>query len=178
MGTQAIGSVGELIVQARLLLREWLTGNVNSGGMMNAPAVDLLAQKGSRKISIAVKTTGHGGDNAQWSVKPNWTTLFKGDVRPDFVIFVWFPDVQELDACRIFIVPADVVDRDVRECHLHWHKFLKRDEKTARKQSSHTAICWTGNPTVKNIGRGFANKWKQYENDWDSLERDAPVPVT
>jgi hypothetical protein len=58
-----------------------------------------------------VKTTGHGGTNAQWSVKEDWatTTLFKGDVRPDFVIFVWFNNREMLDACRIFVVPADVV---------------------------------------------------------------------
>ena len=44
---QAIGSAGELIVQARLLVRGWTTGNVNAGGMMNAPAVDLVALKGA-----------------------------------------------------------------------------------------------------------------------------------
>src|SRR5262245_43432010 len=87
---RAVGSAGEHIVQARLLVRGWTTGNVNTGGMMSAPAVDLLAAKGSQNIRIAVKTTGHGGANAQWSVKEDWatTTLFKGDVRPDFVIFV------------------------------------------------------------------------------------------
>lgn len=36
-----------LIVQARLLVRGWTTGNVNTGGMVNAPAIDLLAMKGS-----------------------------------------------------------------------------------------------------------------------------------
>lgn len=72
---QAIGAAGELIIQARLLVRGWTTGNVNSGGMMNAPAVDLLAAKGSETIRIAVKTTGHGGQNAQWSVIQNWTNI-------------------------------------------------------------------------------------------------------
>jgi len=49
---QAIGSAGELIVQARLLVRGWTTGNVNTGGMVNAPAIDLLAMKGSRKRRV------------------------------------------------------------------------------------------------------------------------------
>src|SRR6516225_1965872 len=109
MDSQAIGSAGELIVQARLLVRGWTVGNVNTGGMMNAPAVDLLAAKGSRNIRIAVKATGHGSDNIQWSVDQNWTTLFRGDVRPDFVVFVWFNDIKQPDACRTFIVPANVV---------------------------------------------------------------------
>ena len=49
--TVAVGAAGELIAQARLLIRGWIVGNVNAGGMMNAPAVDLLAAKGERKIS-------------------------------------------------------------------------------------------------------------------------------
>ena len=49
MASQAIGSADELIVQARLLVRGWMVSNVNIGGMMNAPAVDLLAAK-DRKI--------------------------------------------------------------------------------------------------------------------------------
>jgi hypothetical protein len=60
-------------------------------------------------------------------VSTDWTSLFKGDVRPDFVIFVWFTAQGAPDACRIFIVPAGVVDADLRECHLHWLKYLRRD---------------------------------------------------
>jgi hypothetical protein len=59
MASQAIGSAGELIVQARLLVRGSTVGNVNTGGMMNAPAVDLLAAKGSQNIRIPVKAHGH-----------------------------------------------------------------------------------------------------------------------
>jgi len=40
----------------------------------------------------------------------------KGEVRPDFVIFVWFSDT-DLDDCRIFVVPAEVADRDVLKSH-------------------------------------------------------------
>jgi len=169
MASRAIGSAGELIAQARLLVRGWTVGNVNTGGMMNAPAVDLLAAKGSRTIRIAVKATGHGSQNVQWSVDQNWTTLFRGDVRPDFVVFVWFNDTNQLDSCRIFVVPAKVVDAAVRESHLYWHKFPRRDG-AARKKSRHTALTWTGNDTETNISRGFAFKWAKYENAWGLLE--------
>jgi hypothetical protein len=173
---QAIGSAGELIVQARLLLRGWTTGNVNSGGMMNAPAVDVLAAKGSKNVRIAVKTTGHDGRNAQWSVKPDWatTTMFKGDVRPDFVIFVWFNNREALDACRIFVVPAEVVESAQREGNEHWHKHKRRDG-LPRKRSAHTAFTWTGKPTAGNIGRGFAEKWAKYEDAWQLLEQESPA---
>ena len=60
--SRSVGAAGELIAQARLLMRGWITGNVNSGGYMNAPiSIDLLAMKGTRKVAIAVKATGHGG---------------------------------------------------------------------------------------------------------------------
>lgn len=83
-GQKAVGPAGEHIVQARLLVREWTTGNVNTGGMMNAPAVDLLAAKASQNIRIAVKTTGHG----PWAVIAEHLENPKGraaydDIAPD-----------------------------------------------------------------------------------------------
>ena len=119
---------------------------------------------------LAVKTTGHGAPNVQWSMKPGWTTLFKGDVRPDYAVFVWFTLRDALDDCRIFIVPANVVDAAVRKSHAHWHKRLRRDGKP-HKDYGHVAFTWTGKVTVGNIVRGFAAKWAKYENAWDLLER-------
>jgi hypothetical protein len=170
----AIGSAGELIVQSRLLVREWTAGNVNAGGMANAPAIDILAAKGPRTIRIAVKTTGHAAANAQFSVTPNWTStsLFKGDVPPDFVVFVWFTSRKNPDACRIFVVPEHEVERALRECYLHWHEHPRRDG-TRRKRSKHTGFSWTGKATEGNIARGFADNWKKYEDAWNLLERDA-----
>jgi len=146
----SIGAAGELIVQARLLVRGWTAGNVNIGGMMNAPAVDILAMKGNCRRAIAVKTTGHAGANVQWNAPPGWKTLFKGDTRPDFVIFVWFTDKINPDSCRIFVVPAQIVDRDVLKSHNHWHSYLKRDG-SPRKNAGHVAIGWLGKDTEANI---------------------------
>ena len=137
---------------------------------MNAPAIDLLAMKGSRKIAIAVKTTGHGVSNVQWQMKPGWTTLFKGDERPDFVVFVWFTTPAALDDCRVFVVPAKDVDDVVLKCHRHWHSHPKRDGSPT-KDTGQVMISWTGNDTERNIGRGFEKKWAKYENAWNLLER-------
>jgi hypothetical protein len=98
------------------------------------------------------------------------------------VIFVWFTDRKAPDACRIFVVPADVVDADVLECHGHWHKYLRRDG-APRKNSKHTGFSWTGSPTEGNIARGFAKKWAKYEEAWDLLGRGktktaASLPVS
>jgi hypothetical protein len=157
--SQAIGSAGELIVPARLLVRGWTTGNVNTGGMMNAPAIDLFAAMGKNTLRIAVKATGHGQSSVQWGMKPDWKTLFKGDDRPDFVVFVWFTDKVRLDDCRIFVVPARVVDRDVRKVHKFWHSFKRRDGKP-RKDTGHVAIWWIGNDIDKSTSRNFAKNGK------------------
>ena len=168
--SQAIGSAGELIAQARLLIRGWVTGNVNTGGMMNAPGIDLFAAKGKLNLRIAVKATGHAQPTVQWSIKPNSKTLFKGDVRPDFVVFVWFTDKERLDDCQIFVVPAKIVDRHVLKAHNFWHSHTKRDGMPY-KSADYVVISWVGNDTDSNIGRGFAIKWKKYEEAWDLLEK-------
>ena len=51
---QAIGSAGELIVQARLLVRGWSAGNLNTGGMMNARAA---ATEGAARAKANTKLT-------------------------------------------------------------------------------------------------------------------------
>jgi hypothetical protein len=92
------------------------------------------------------------------------------DVRPDFVVFVWFSDSKKNpDVCRIFVVPADIVDAAARESHLHWHKYPRRDG-SPRKKSRHVSLTWTGNDTETNISRGFATKWVKYEDAWHLLE--------
>jgi hypothetical protein len=172
MSRQSTGAAGELVVQARLIVRGWTTGNVNTGGMMNAPAIDLFAAKQNKTIKIAVKATGHGQSSVQWNKKPGTTTLFKGDVHPDFVIFAWFSDIHNLDQCRIFVVPASVVDQDVMASHEHWHSYKKRDGMP-RKDSGHVSVNWDGNDTATNISHGFAVKWKKYEEAWHLLEQFA-----
>jgi hypothetical protein len=167
--SQATGSAGELVAQACLLLRGWVAGNVNSGGMMNAPAVDIVAMKNKRNIRIAVKASGSSGNSVQWSAAPGWKSLFKGSERPDFVIFVWFFDKENIDARRIFVVPASVVDRQVLAAHNFWHSHMKKDGQP-RKLGSHVAIWWGGNDSEKSRSRNFAHKWQRYEDAWDLLD--------
>jgi hypothetical protein len=168
--SQAVGSAGELVAQTRLLLRDWLVGNVNTGGMKNAPAIDLLAVKSNHSRRLAVKATGHSSSDVQWNAPYGWSTLFKGDTRPDFVVFVWFDDKSNLDSCRVFVVPAKIVDRDVRKTHEHWHARPRRDG-SPHKKGGHISISWKGNDTAGNISRDFKTKWSRYEDNWAQLER-------
>lgn len=167
--SQAIGAAGELIVQARLIVRGWLTGNVNSGGMMNAPAVDLVAMKADKTIKVAVKATGHTSTAVQWTMKEEASSLYKGDVHPDFVIFVWFVDGNEPDRCRIFVVPARTVSNDVLKAHHYWHSRPTR-EGNQPKGADRPVIHWNGRDTERSISNNFAEKWKAYEDAWKLLE--------
>jgi hypothetical protein len=78
-------------------------------------------------------------------------------------------DADNLDQCRIFIVPADIVSREVLKSHIFWHKHLRRDGLPLQ-DTGHVAIWWLGNDTEKSISRNFAVKWKQYEDAWILLE--------
>jgi hypothetical protein len=168
--SQAIGAAGELIVQARLLVRGWITGNVNSGGMMNAPAVDLVAMKAKKTIKIAVKSTGHNSTTAQWAIREGANSLYKGDAHPDFVIFVWFVDPAAPDLCRTFVVSAQTVSDDVLKAHRHFHSRLTR-AGTQPKGADHVVIRWNGRDTERSKSHNFAEKWKKYEDAWELLER-------
>jgi hypothetical protein len=126
---QAIGSAGELVAQARLILRGWIVGNVNEGGMMNAPSVDLFAAKGKRTIRLAVKATGHSNSDVQWSVKFGWSTLFKGETRRS---------------------------RCQKSSRILAH--AKKRDGSPRKKGNHISIGWLGRDTTGNISRGFQEK--------------------
>jgi hypothetical protein len=90
--------------------------------------------------------------------------LFKGDTKPDFVIFVRF---TSLDDCDIYVVPAKVVDALMVEVDRTWHKYPKRDG-SERKYSRHTAFSWAGKPTA--VGRGLATTWEEYKDAWHLLD--------
>jgi hypothetical protein len=117
-----------------------------------------------------VKATGQNSNDVQWNAPFGWTTLFKGETRPDFVIFVWFNDKDDIDSCRVFVVPAKVVDSAVKKSHEHWHNHPRRDG-TPRAKGNHVSISWVGQDTAGNISYKFQTKWKKYEENWDQLEK-------
>src|SRR5258707_13368687 len=55
---QAVGSAGEHVVQARLLVRGWIVGNVNSGGGVDAPPRQIFTPRSPPKLRLAPQTTG------------------------------------------------------------------------------------------------------------------------
>lgn len=170
---QLTGAAGEAMAQVHLLMRGWVAGNINASVRNNA-GFDLTATKAGRTITIAVKAIGRG-HQAQWG-RPKGpltgtTSLFRGETRPDFVVFIWFTQ-EDADPVRhrAFVVPADVVDRDVLGAHRHWLAHPRRDGGP-RTEGGIIGIGFLGRDTEGNIASGFAEKWKGYEDAWDILER-------
>lgn len=55
----------------------------------------------------------------------------------ELCLFVWFTSRAALDDCRIFVIPASVVDAAVRKSHSHWHSHLRRDGATHKDAGRH-----------------------------------------
>ena len=170
---QLTGAAGEAMAKVHLLMRGWGAGNINASVRNNA-GFDLTATKAGRTVTIAVKAIGRG-HQAQWG-RPKGrlagtTSLFRGETRPDFVVFVWFTgDGVDPVRHRAFVVPADVVGRDVLAAHRHWLAHPRRDG-SPRNESGIIGIGFLGRDTEGNIASGFAQKWAEYEDAWDILQR-------
>jgi len=100
-------------------------------------------------------------------------TLFRGETRPDVVVFIWFTGTADDPTThRAFVVPADVVDRDVIGAYRHWLAHPRRDGG-ARADTGIVGIGFLGRDTEGNIASGFAEKWAHFENAWVLLEQPA-----
>ena len=171
------GAAGEAMAQVHLLMRGWVAANVNASVRNNA-GFDLTATKDGRTVTIAVKAIGRGQRQAQWGRprqgKSGKRTLFAGDNYPHFVVFIWFTskkDAKEkLTEHRCFIVPTDVVDRDVIAADDHYLKHPRRDDGERAKTGT-VIIDFLGDEKPSNIIYGFAHKWQKYEDAWDLLEK-------
>ncbi len=171
--TYLTGAAGEGMAQVHLLMRGWVAANVNASIRNNA-GFDLTATKADRTVTIAVKSIGRGQTNAQWGrPKTNSSgkdTLFAGNTYPNFVVFIWFIGADDAPTeHRVFIVPTDIVDRDVLAAHYHWHSHKRRDG-APRADTGAVSIGFKGNDTAGNISSNFAQKWHSYENAWGLLE--------
>lgn len=179
--TQLTGAAGEAMAQVHLLMRGWIAGNIN-GSVRNNAGFDLTATKAGRTVTIAVKAVGRGQHNVHWAgpkdQTTSMTTLFKGNSRPDVMVLIWFIGTETDPVThRAFVVPTDVVDRDVLEVHRHWLSFPKLDG-TPRIDSGHISVGLKGANSATNLTNVFAERWAEYEGErgWELLEQ-AAIPV-
>lgn len=165
ISSQAIGRMGELVVELELIARGWIVGNFNSS-TSNAPGWDLFAAQEGRSLKIRVKAKRPKTDCFRWSTKADGRVLLglEQDAKDDIVAAVSFTEVGAYD---IYLIPAASVEADLRQNHLDYLSTPKVDG-SPKKDSNQRNIFMNNRTDLP--GHGYAIKWECYKNDWNSIE--------
>lgn len=166
--TQVVGRMGELWVELKLLQRGWQVGNFNAT-TANNKGWDLFAVKGDLARRIRVKAATNRDPVWSWS---------KGSSRPfpdlvddgsDFSVIVLraFEDHPDF-----YVVPSQILDQELWQVWSRYMSHPKRDGGT-RLDPKRWWLFFDGQTTDPDSDRGYKNKWAQYRNGWDELERSA-----
>ena len=139
---QSVGRIGELSVELELTGRNWLEGNYNSN-IQNAAVYDLFAVKKNTKRLLRVKSYSLWNNDfgtIQYNAKKNGEIFLDLDEKnkDDFVILC---GVRESKVQEYFIIPTQIVSKELKQSNEVYHKGKKRDG-TKRKITSHSTGKW------------------------------------
>jgi hypothetical protein len=168
MTPQAVGAYGERIVEAELLRRGWLPGNLNHS-ITNSARFDIVAVKANdeRIVPIRVKTCSPKYNAFQFSLKrPESDNPLQVRAEGDFFVLVAMGESRPAD--RIYIVPTD----DVQTAILAWRKhyiMTPKKDGGSHKETSQWTLHLGGDET--RLNSGFGKKWSAYLDEWSSLEQ-------
>ena len=162
------GRFGELEIAKKL--REMGYGVVDlNDKRKNHPNVDLRTVNKSGKIlNISVKSTSHVRGTIKFSGTSKDPVCNKSNNGPKADVVVLLMPSKDGRSLRYFIVPVDVVERAVRESHEFWLSHKKMNGEP--RKDSVRMICFYGEDTPTIICNNFAEKWKEYEDNWGILE--------
>ncbi|MEZ5832756.1 MAG: hypothetical protein R3D05_16400 [Dongiaceae bacterium] len=131
-------------------------------------AFDVSVVAGNRHSLIRVKTSA--STHLQWSTKRDGTIFPQMRKSGDYVAIVTVKNGSIRDA-DIYLVPTHIVDREIRKCQAHWVAQAPTAAERARRETfRHRGMILSGIPTAKNIGRGYAEKWRRYLEAWHQLD--------
>ena len=165
---QSVGRIGELSVELELTGRNWLVGNFNSN-IQNAAVYDLFAVKKNTKRLLRVKSYSLWNNDfgtIQYTAKKNGEIFLDLDEKnkDDFVILC---GVREGKVKEYFIIPTQVVSKELKQSNKVYHQGKKRDG-TKRKITSHRALFLQ--ESKDHYWCGWRRKWNKYLNNWNLLE--------
>ena len=165
---QSVGRIGELSVELELTGRDWLVGNFNSN-IQNAAVYDLFAVKKNKKRLLRVKSYSLWNNDfgtIQYNAKINGEIFLDLDEKnkDDFVILC---GVREGKVQEYFIIPTQIVSKELKQSNEVYHKGKKRDG-TKRKITSHRALFLQ--ESKDHYWCGWRRKWSKYHNNWNLLE--------
>lgn len=161
---QLRGILGENLVVNDLLYRGWIAMNLNTT-INNAPNVDVIAIKESKKVSIQVKTStlsqpivqvGYGHKNPFLNNK-------KGPLA-DFIIFVRMENPKNYET---YIVPVDIAEKEISNSYNIWSSTPKRD---GTKRKAFPASIYFNLNKNRPEESNYIEKWKCYLDAWHLLE--------
>ena len=156
----SVGNAGEYLVAAHLLMRGFHGGFADRGNR----AFDLITRKGNAFAGIRVKTSTHPATRFTWTCKKTGE-IFLEIGEHDFVIMVYLPK-RQIASARFWIVPTPLVDQTLRDVHVGWLASARRDGGP-HKDTALRGFTMNGDPA--SYRAGFDEKWRRYENAWDTL---------
>lgn len=165
MTPQAVGAFGEKAVESELLRRGWVPANLNAT-VKNAATFDIFAMKGDRTVHLRVKASGP-------TLKGDWQfgqpRIQSEYLDSDYTILVSVGADRRNDT--FYVVPTSMVHAEIMQRKADYLAQPKRDGNS-RKESG----FWTLRLRPRADGRveggwNLQTKWKQYCENWGSLER-------
>lgn len=164
----ATGNAGEHLVMAHLLHLGFHAFMADRGNR----AFDMSVVDGHRHSLLRVKTTR--GGNAVWNRRKDGSIfLDRGAPGRDFCAVV---DLEHgVGAARIYLVPTDVVESQLRSAKDEWLSGKRRDGADRKDASDHR--LWFA-PGKQRSWEDFARKWAPYLGNWDQLRDTPPLPDT
>jgi len=166
LDSQLVGAFGEKAAEAELLRRGWRTANFNTS-IKNAADHDLIAVRGNRTIHLRVKACGAGVDAFQFGSHPGQELTTADITNADYTILIRMGEGRGDD--HFYVIPTRILRQQI---NAHRRDFLDnpRRDGNARKDVGHWTLRLR--PTRgagERLNYGFAQKWKAYQDAWDSL---------
>lgn len=172
IGTQAIGRIGELIVEMELLAKGWQVGNFNAS-TANSAGWDVFAAGFGRSLKIRVKTKRPGTGCFRWSAKSDGSIL-AGLCEGDGSDIVAAVDLLSAEGeYAVYLVPSVAVEGELRGTYDRWVSAPKADG-SPRKATSMRNLYIDGD--VDRLSHGYAIKWAKYRDAWDGLKSMSDTP--
>lgn len=166
---QAVGAFGERAVEAELLRHGWIPANVNAT-VKNAADFDIYAVKDGHTLHLRVRACGPDSRAFQFGgFDPGEQVKVGKFSDTDFTVLVSMSGNRNRD--QFYVLPSRVVREEIALRQRHYLSVAKRDG-TARKDTGH----WTLRLAKRRDGRqepgyGLEEKWKQYLEAWNLLDR-------
>lgn len=164
-----IGALGERLVETALIWHGWAPANLNQL-LKTAPNVDLLAMKGTTKISIQVKASGPNSKNMLQLGYGGKGSVFNNKDGPlaDYVAFVRIFDLFDHE---IYVVPVAEAERAAMETYQDWLSSPKGDGSD-RDTKCPAVIRFEPNRNRLHVSN-YKERWAQYRDAWGLLDLSA-----